>query len=250
MIDIHTHILPGVDDGSKNMKMSLEMVAASYNDGVDTIVVTPHCMPGVYNNIVNESLANKWNSLYTAVKDAGIPVHMRKGMEILISEKTMKLINEKKIWTLNNSNYLLVEFAFDEEPAWCTEKLKEIAKLGYIPVIAHPERYFFVQQNPQIVYEWYMEGYGIQMNKESLLGMFGKREKQTADSLIRHNIVTCVASDTHRPDRRTPGLKDIFEYLNDKYGGEYTHMLVKANPSRIVNNKPMVGYDPIPYDYD
>ena len=250
MIDIHTHVMPGVDDGAKNMRMALEMIAKSYDEGVDTVIATPHCMPGVYNNIFNESLARKWNILYATVKEAGIPVHLRKGMEVLISERSMKLIREKKVWTLNNSDYLLVEFAFDEDPVWCTEKLKEVAEEGYIPIIAHPERYDFVQRHRDIVYDWYCEGYGIQVNKESLLGQFGRREKQTADSLLRHNIVTCVASDAHRVDRRTPGMKDVFEYLNDTYGGEYTHMLTKANPARIVNGKPMVGYKPIPYESD
>jgi len=250
MIDIHTHVMPGVDDGAKNIRMALEMIGKSYEEGVDTIIATPHCMPGVYNNIVNDSLIKKWNTLYQTVKEEGIPVHLRKGMEVLINDRSMRLIKEKKVWTLNNTDYLLVEFAFDEDPLWCTEKLKEVAKEGYIPIIAHPERYDCVQQHREIVYDWYSLGYGIQVNKESLLGQFGRREKQTADSLLRHNIVTCVASDTHRIDRRTPGMKDIFEYLNDRYGGEYTHMLTKANPSRIVNGKPMVGYKPIPYEYE
>lgn len=250
MIDIHTHVMPGVDDGAKNMRMALEMIEKSYEEGVDTLVATPHCMPGVYNNIFNEALAKKWNLLYTAVKEAGIPVHLRKGMEVLLSDRSMKLIREGKVWTINNTDYLLVEFAFDEDPDWCTEKLNEVASLGYIPIVAHPERYDCVQRYRQIVYDWYKSGYGIQVNKESLLGMFGRREKQTADSLLRHNLVTCVSSDTHRLDRRVPGLKDIFEYLNDRYGGEYTHMLVKANPYRIVNGKDMVGYKPIPYEYE
>lgn len=250
MIDIHTHVLPGTDDGAKNMRMALEMIEMSFQEGVDTLIATPHCMPGVYNNYVNDSLAKKWNVLYQSVKEAGIPVHLRKGMEVLLSERTMKLIKEKKVWTINNTDYLLVEFAFDEDPLWCTEKLREVAAEGYIPIIAHPERYDCVQQNRQIVYDWYQSGYGIQVNKESLLNQFGRKEKQTADSLLRHNLVTCVASDAHRIDRRMPGMKDIFEYLNDRYGGEYTHMLVKANPSRIVNGKSMVGYKPLPYEYE
>lgn len=250
MIDIHTHILPGVDDGSKNLNMSLEMVKISYEQGVDTIVVTPHCMPGTYGNIANESLEKKWHKLYKAVKEAKMPVHLRKGMEILISDKSMKLIREKRIWTINGSDYLLVEFAFDEDPLWCIEKLKEIVKIGYIPVIAHPERYYFVQNNPQIVYDWYLAGYGIQVNKESLLGLHGKKEKDTATRLLRHSVVSCVASDAHRPDIRTPGMQDVREYLKKRYGKEYTHMLVESNPLRIVNNKTMVGYKPVSFEHE
>ena len=248
MIDIHTHILPGVDDGSKNLNMSLEMVRISHEQGVDTIVVTPHCMPGTYGNIANESLEKKWHKLYEAVKESKLPVHMRKGMEVLISEKSMKLIREKRVWTINGSDYLLVEFAFDEDPLWCTEKLKEITRLGYTPVIAHPERYYFVQSYPQIVYDWYLEGYGIQVNKESILSLHGKKEKETVTRLLRHSVVSCVASDTHRPDILTPGLRDVHDYLEKRYGKEYTHMLVTSNPLRIVNNKTMVGYRPVSFE--
>ena len=101
MIDIHTHVMPGVDDGAKNMRMALEMIGKSYEEGVDTIIATPHCMPGVYNNIVNDSLAKKWNTLYQTVKEEGIPVHLRKGMEVLINDRSMRLIKEKKA---RNSN--------------------------------------------------------------------------------------------------------------------------------------------------
>lgn len=250
MIDIHTHILHHVDDGSKNLKMSLEMVELSYRRGVEALAVTPHCMPGVYGNIANDYLHEKWRILYNAVKEAGIPVHLRKGMEVLISDRSMNLIHERKIWTLNNSDYLLVEFVFDEDPIWCAEKLKEVRKEGYIPIIAHPERYYFVQNDPQIVYDWHQKGYGIQLNQESLLGMFGKKEKNTADSLLRHNVVTCVASDCHRPDRREPGMKEVYSYLNNHYGNEYAHMLVDSNPLRILNNRDMVGYKPISYEHD
>ena len=93
MIDIHTHVMPGVDDGAKNMRMALEMIEKSYSEGVDTVIATPHCMPGVYNNIFNESLAKKWNTLYQTVKEAGINVHLSKGMEVLLRERSMKLMS-------------------------------------------------------------------------------------------------------------------------------------------------------------
>ena len=250
MIDIHTHILFGVDDGSKNLEMSLKMAKIAYESGVNTIVATPHCMPGIYSNYASEKLEKRFKELKEAIADYGIPVHLRKGMEILVTEKIEKLLEEKKVWTLNDSNYLLVEFSFDEDPMYCNKALGEIHRKGYIPVVAHPSRYYFVQENPQIVYDWYVSGYGIQINKGSLLGSFGKREHDCANRLLRHGLVTCVASDTHRPDTRTPDMKEVWRYLVERYGKEYSYMLLHENPKRILRDLPLVGYDPVSFIED
>lgn len=247
MIDIHSHILYGVDDGSKNIEMSLKMARIAYESGVDTIIATPHCMPGMYNNTAGEKLENRFQALKEALQDYGIPVHLRKGMEILVTERSVKLLEEKKLWSLNGSHYLLVEFSFDEDPRYCNEELSEIQKKGYIPVIAHPSRYYFVQSDPQIVYEWYKKGYGIQVNKGSLLGSFGRKEYDCANRLLRHGVVSCVASDAHRQDSRTPDMAEVRDFLYNRYGGEYAYMLLEENPKRILKDRPLVGYDPVSF---
>lgn len=247
MIDIHTHILPGVDDGSRNIEMSLKMAAAAYESGVDTMVCTPHCMPGVYSNYASEKLEKSFIHLKEAVRGTGIPVSLKKGMEVLLTERTEKMLAEKKFWTLNDSHYLLVEFSFDEDPAYCYKALEKVKENGYIPIIAHPCRYYFVQQGPQIVYDWYQKGYGIQINKGSLLGSFGKKEKDCAGRLLRHCLVTCVASDTHRSDKRTPAMDEVKKYLQERYGREYTHMLLSENPERILHDRKLVGYEPVSF---
>ena len=248
MIDIHTHILFGVDDGSKNLEMSIDMIKEAYESGVDTIVATPHCMPGIYNNYAGEKLEKRYRILKEATADAGIPIHLRKGMEILMTEKTEELIEEKKVWSINDSHYLLVEFSFDENPDYCNKALKMIREKGYIPVIAHPCRYYFVQEYPQIVYNWYLEGYGIQVNKGSLLGSFGKKEKRCADRLLRHGLVSCVASDAHRIDSRTVRMDEVRVYLKERYGHEYAYMLLNENPMRILKDRALVGYKPISFE--
>ena len=247
MIDIHTHILPGVDDGSKSIEMSLKMAAAAYESGVKTIVCTPHCMPGIYSNYASEKLENVYIRLKEAVRHTGIPVSLKKGMEILVTEKTEKLLDEKKLWSLNDSHYLLVEFSFDEDPRYCYQALEKIRNKGYIPIIAHPCRYYFVQEAPQIVYDWYRKGYGIQVNKGSLLGSFGRKELDCANRLLRHGVVTCVASDAHRIDKRTPAMDEVQKYLHNRYGGEYTYMLLEENPGRILHDRKLVGYEPVSF---
>lgn len=248
MIDIHTHVLPDVDDGSDSLEKSLAMLKMAYESGVTTIVATPHCMPGVYNNVAGEKIEKRWREFHDAAYSYEIPVHIRRGMEILLTDETLELIRKKKVWSLNNSRYLLVEFSFDEDPGFCAEALNKVKKYGYVPVIAHPSRYYFVQIWPQVVYEWYRMGCAIQVNKGSLLGRFGKKEYKTAHSLLRHGLVTCVGSDAHGVRQRTTRMDELNDMLVDRYGKNYAYMLTQENPSRILTDSTLVGYEPIPYE--
>lgn len=248
MIDIHSHILPGVDDGSDSFEKTMAMLNMAYESGVSTIVATPHCMPGMYNNIASDKLQEKWIRFHDRIYKYGVPVHIRRGMEVMLTDETLKLIRKKMVWSLNGSRYLLVEFAFDENPEFCEEALKKVQEYGYIPVVAHPSRYYFVQAWPQIVYDWYTSGCAIQVNKGSLLGSFGRREYNTAHSLLRHGLVTCVASDAHGTGARTTRMDELADMLEEQYGRDYAYMLTRENPERILNNDTLVGYEPIPYE--
>ncbi|MDO4415855.1 MAG: hypothetical protein Q4C20_12350 [Erysipelotrichaceae bacterium] len=250
MIDLHTHILPGVDDGSQDIDTSLGMIYKAYQSGVRDIVTTPHFYPGLYDNYVNEDLKNKWNALNDRVKRERISVRLYKGMEILGTDRLCDDLVSHRVWTINHTKYFLVEFDFDEDPSYCSKILDESYDIGYIPVVAHPERYYFVQKDPAIVYEWFMKGYGIQVNKGSILGYFGEREMKTADSLIRHHIVSCTASDAHGMNTRTPSMTHLKSYLSETYSNGYMNLLMVENPSRILDGRRLVGYDPIPYNYE
>ena len=116
MIDIHSHIFPGVDDGSNSFEKTMAMLEMAYESGVSTIVATPHCIPGIYNNIVSDKLKEKWNRFHDRIYKYEIPVHVRRGMEVMLTDETLELIHRKRVWSLNGSRYLLVEFAFDEDP--------------------------------------------------------------------------------------------------------------------------------------
>ena len=248
MIDIHSHILPSVDDGSDSFEKSMAMLQMAYESGVSTITATPHCIPGVYNNIASDKLEEKWRRFLDRVYSYGVPVHICRGMEVMLTDETLELIRKKKVWSLNGSRYLLVEFAFDEDPEYCEEALKKVMEYGYVPVIAHPSRYYFVQAWPQVVYNWYMAGCAIQVNKGSLLGRFGRKEYNTAHSLLRHGLVTCVASDAHGVRQRTTCMDELYDILKESYGDNYTYMLMQENPERILSDRTLVGYEPFPYE--
>lgn len=248
MIDIHSHILPGVDDGSENFEKTLAMLEMACESGVSTIVATPHCMPGVYNNVVSEKLEDKWERFIARITPYEFPLRICRGMEVMLTDETLRLIRNKTVWPLNDSRYLLVEFAFDEDPEFCRKALKKVMEYGYVPVVAHPSRYYFVQSWPQIVYDWYMMGCAIQVNKGSLLGRFGRKEYNIAHSLLEHGLVTCVASDAHGARQRTTRMNELWEMLAERYGENYAYMLMQENPARILNNSTLVGYEPIAYE--
>lgn len=247
MIDIHTHILPGIDDGSENMEMSLKLVQTALESGVTSIITTPHCYRGVYENYAGKDLQNRWDTLHSAVRRAGLPIHLYQGMEIMACEDLPELLETGKVWTLNASRYFLVEFQFDEDPSYCHKIIRSCIDAGYQPVIAHPARYYFVQDDPSIVYDWYRMGCAIQLNKDSILGDNGPRARQTAYSLLRHCVVSCVASDAHRTYWRNTDMSRLEQALLDDFGEEYTYMLVEDNPDRILRGRRLVGYDPVPY---
>ena len=247
MIDMHIHIIPGVDDGSRNLEMSLAMARLAYETGVDYMIATPHSYPGVYENYAGDRLEAKYHSLKEAIRAQEIPVHLFRGMEIFGTEDTVSLLNEKKLWTLNHTKYILIEFGFHEEPEYVNGILQDCADAGYKPIVAHPARYSFVQDDPQLIFEWVNKGYGIQVNKGSLLGVNGKRCRECAESLLRHGLVHCIASDAHRMGWREPDMDKITRLLEKDYGEEYTYMLLEENPGRILDGRSLVGYEPIPY---
>jgi protein-tyrosine phosphatase len=247
MIDIHCHILPRVDDGSDSMEMSLAMIADAYDSGVRSMIATPHSCPGLYDNYATEDLQGSWDELYDAVHAAGIPMHLYQGMEIMATDDLPDMLENGEVWTLNGTPYFLVEFMFDEEPAFCRKVLSECIAAGYYPIVAHPARYRFVQMKPSIVFDWYAMGCGIQLNKDSLLKRHGHKAYEIGNSLLRHNLVTCVASDAHSSIVRTTDLDEVRELLINEYDEEYAYMLLEENPSRILRGQKLVGFKPIHY---
>lgn len=248
MIDIHSHVLPGVDDGSESMEMSLEMLALAAESGVRTIVSTHHCnIPGEYDNYADESLLERWRQLDRRREEARIPIRLCRGMEIFATEELPSLLTEGRVWTLNETDYFLTEFAFHEDPDFCVDILQKCSRLGYRPIIAHPERYSFLQRYPQLAFELCVNGYGLQINKGSLLGRFGPAAKRLADLLIQHGLCACVASDAHRSYGRNTNMREVRAFLNREYTEDYMRLLLEENPKRILSGQELLGYEPIPF---
>lgn len=241
MIDIHTHILPGVDDGSDSMATSIQMARMAAKCGVTTIVATPHCnIEGEYENYesyIQEEIVQEFRQ---ELKDQNINIDIVAGMEVYATEEVPELLLSGNIITLNYSRYLLIEFDFRENPSLIDYVLDEIRNQGLRPIIAHPERYPYVQDNPCIVYDWIYQGCSLQVNKGSILGSFGSKARNVAHYLMNQNLVSFIASDAHGMGRRTTNLGTTYQYISDHYSDEYADILFKENPNRVLEDLELI----------
>lgn len=237
MIDIHTHIMPGIDDGADNMEESLAMAELAWESGVNTIVATPHSnIRGVFENYDSPEWRKLFAGLQEYLKVHGCKVNLIAGAEIYASDHVAERIASGALRSINNSRYYLMEVPFDADPYWCEDIWYSVLDMKKIPIIAHPERYYCIQDNPAILYEWMKMGCLSQMNKGSMFGRFGRRAKHVAEVLLDHDLVTCIASDAHSPYVRTTFMADIREYLMDMYGERRMERLLYTNPERIIKN--------------
>lgn len=230
--DLHTHVLPGVDDGAATMEEALEMLRNAAASDVQLLAVTPHCnrspdMPGSF----PDSLSARFSQLQQAAKD--IPVQLVLGAEALADEHLLRLLAQKKIPTIHHSRYLLTEFPTDATPGYFLDMLQSIRNLGYIPLVAHPERYAAVCQMPPIVMSWLDMGCHLQLTGGSILGQYGKTVQRTAATLLQQDLVACVASDAHGLHHRSNFLLDVYDHLCLRYSKHYAQCLMYEVPMGI-----------------
>ena len=276
MIDIHAHILPGIDDGAEDMYDTLEMARMAADSGVDKIIATSHCnIPGMYGNYFGREYIDRYESVVRAVRKEKIPIEILPGMEVFSTEDLPELIVNHKIMPLNQSRYILMEFAFDEDPEFADSILKRVEEVGARPVIAHAERYEFIQDDFDVLFGPAYKGiplsvvtaiafselYGKEIrycsdrkeekdhgaDKGSFLGRFGGGPKRAADSLLRHNLISVIASDAHSPLQRTPYMLDAYEELSREYSENHLDVLFQYNPARLCDNREILRLEPVPY---
>lgn len=242
MIDIHAHIIPGLDDGSQDIGTSMLMAEMAADSGVTKIIATPHCnQSGMYENYVSEKLLRYMDRFREEVEREDIGLKIGLGMEIFCSREVPRLLKEKKLLTLNGSRYVLVEFGFRVDSSRMERMLFPIMDAGFVPIIAHPERYFDLQDKPDIIDDWMHEGMGIQINKGSFFGRFGRDAYSFAHTLLRNGLVTCIASDAHGVESRTTDMTDILEFIATEYSEELADLLLVENPGRIFKDKPLLS---------
>ena len=235
MVDIHCHILPGIDDGAEDIYDSLSMASLAEKSGVRAVVATPHCnVPGAPANYFNAHFREILIKTRKAFEKEGIGIKLLGGMEVFATYDLPELIKNGKILTINQSRYLLVEFGFYEEPEFAQIMVKRLRELNVVPVIAHPERYEFIREDLEFAKKLKAEGCVFQANKGSFLGRYGSSTEKCAFELMKSKLIDVIASDAHNPDIRTPHMTEAYTLLKEKYD---VKKLFSATPRLICTNK-------------
>ena len=236
MIDIHCHILPEVDDGSRSLNESIEMAMIAKEQGIKKIVNTSHYHPD-FRYKKGDELLKELNDFNNVLKENMIDIEVLIGNEIYYTKDLIKQIDDLDFFTLNNSRYILIELPPTNFPNDLCTIVHELREKNYIPVFAHVERYIEVQENPDLVCDAIKAGAVIQINSHSILGKSGKELQKTCHTLLSRNMVHVVGTDAHRSKRRTPIFSDAYKYVSSKYSKDMADDLFIKNNNLIINDK-------------
>lgn len=236
MYDIHCHILPGIDDGARFMEESVDMALGASGEATKGIICTPH----VFSDSPYEAreVLTRLCSLRQAAEEAGIPVELYAGQEILLGEnyrEVPQMLLSGGLLTLADSGYVLIEFTPHEEYELIEQKTAFLASRGFAPVIAHPERYRMAQE-PENLLRLKKTGALLQLNKGSLKGRFGRAAQEAAHFLLENRAADFLASDAHSPYVRTPLMRETGETVAAMYSVGYARLLLEENPLRVLKN--------------
>lgn len=247
MIDLHTHILPGIDDGPLDMDESIEVIKRGVNKGFTKIVVTPHYIEGTY-NACNEKKKALFENLKKEVVKQGIGVELYLGNEVFITENIINLINKDEISTINGSKYVLIEFPRSDMIKNMQTVLFKIFDAGYIPIVAHPERYCYVQRHPNILLDYIEQGILFQSNLDSLNAHYGKEAQKSVELLLKHNMIHIMASDAHRTRNLTyDNFEKTYRKLKRIVGKDKAEIMLNDNPLAVLENRKVEIEEPREY---
>jgi protein-tyrosine phosphatase len=235
MIDIHCHLLPGLDDGPDDMGETLGMCRLAQSDGIKTLVATPHCRNGVYHN-QEKTILPVVKQVQEVIRQAEIPIQILPGADLHIHPEALSFLKENPKLLLGDRYYLL-ELPAQSIPPYTREFIFKSLLAGYFPILTHPERNSQVQSRHKLLEEWVEAGVLIQITAMSLTGEFGGQVRKCALSLIRSGLVHVLASDAHSSRRRPPVLSKAREVLETIVGPEKARTLVKDIPEKILKGE-------------
>ena len=235
-IDIHCHIMPGVDDGSPDMATSLEMLRIADKNGITHLILTPHHKP-MHHNVSPEHNVAYRKRLQEAATEAGIKAKLFSGNEIYYSDETMEELEAGKICSLAGSDYVLVEFHPTNPYKAIQNAVGRVQAAGFIPIIAHVERYSDIVSHPDRVRDLIQMGCFIQVNASSVMGKYGFGISHFTKKLLKERMVHFIASDAHDTGSRAPQLLDCRNYVERKFGEDYGKKLFFTNPANVIRNE-------------
>lgn len=235
MIDMHSHILPGIDDGAKTPGDALALLRAAIKDGVRTQVLTPHIHQGKYDNNLS-TILKEFDKFNGAIRRIGLPIELDFAAEVRLDESVKELVKNEQIPFLGEwkgRNVMLLEFPADSIPVGALNIVKWLYDQGIISMIAHPERNRELQQKPEKIRPFLEQGSMLQLTAGSFTGQFGRAAFETAVIYLRLNIVTLLATDCHNMKYRPPILRKGATVVANIAGNDVANKLVNVNPLKL-----------------
>lgn len=236
MIDMHSHILPGIDDGSQSIEESIKMIKEAKEAGFTEIISTSHYIEESYNSskYEREELIKNINEKLEA---ENINIKIYNGAEAYISTNLNDLIEKEKLPTINESKYLLMELPMHSEILYLDNIIYDLKTNGITPIIAHPERYSYVQRNPKVLENLIDKGVLFQANYGSIIGKYGKDAEKTLKRLLKSNMIHFLGTDTHRSGTVYIQMNKILKKLEKLIGKEKLELLSTINPQKVLKNE-------------
>lgn len=237
MIDIHCHLLPGIDDGAPTLATSLEMARIAVADGIGTIFCTPHIYPGLYENN-GPDIRRRVGELQAELRTAGIELELSFGADTHLVPEVREGLRTGRIPTLGGSRYLLLEPSHHVCPPRFKESVFELIGAGYVPVITHPERLTWVDQHYDDFTDLARSGAWLQVTGGALVGRFGGRVKKLAERFVGDGWAHALASDGHSTGQRSPVLAEARARADVLLGPAEASRLVLDRPRAVLQNIP------------
>lgn len=242
MLDFHNHLIPQVDDGSESLEASANAIAAMREQGIDTIITTPHLGASSLRTAADHddyfaTVDAHWKLLSERAASSFPDVRLHRGFEILLDDPHPDLTDSRT--RLAGTKFVLVEFRFSSVPPNSAQVLFDLRVKGYEPIVAHPERYLDAQTNLNVIEEWIRVGCPLQLNAGSFVGNYGREAERTAWEILAKGWASYVSSDYHA--RGVPATKDAADAIARRAGSEAVDVLFTTNPEKI-----LVGERPTP----
>ncbi|HET9033543.1 MAG TPA: CpsB/CapC family capsule biosynthesis tyrosine phosphatase [Dokdonella sp.] len=246
MFDLHCHMLPGIDDGSVDLEMSLEMARLSVADGVHTLACTPHIYPGLYENTAAGIRAGV-DALQAELDSRDIPLRLLVGADVHLEPGLTESIRNGRVPTIGGTRYLLLEPPHHVAPPRFEESVFELMAGGYIPVITHPERLSWIEDHYAIFKRLVDRGVWMQLTAASVAGKFGRRPLYWSERMLDEGCVHILATDAHHPRRRPPILSEGRDAAARRVGEAEAHHMVVTRPQGIVEDIAPEALPPLPW---
>jgi protein-tyrosine phosphatase len=241
VIDIHSHLLPRIDDGPATWDQTMAMVHQAIEDGIKEIAITHHILGNIdYER--EDDIISKYNELKQRIEKDNLPLKVHLGSEIY-SQPDMELSHTISTYN-NNRKYFLVEFPMQGIPRFASEKFFETIADGLTPIIAHPERNTGIIRNPERAYEFVQRGALLQLNAGSITGRHGSHVRDTAEILMHSNLFHLIGSDAHNTTRRPVRLSSALEVIVEGWGTERANLMFKDNPRKVLDGEKISPPEP------